>query len=508
MLIMMSMSSTTKCDCVYHRVRHRNHYHRHPSLFSLIRITFSILMISFFRFCFLQPITSSSASAFMMITTRDVMSTMTSSSLSVTTSHSLVLKNLKHHQYARQSIYYSKLPQKWPHVLSLSEMASNSQLRSHYHRGDRLRCSMIAASSTTKESSLDGNSNNNDNDGKKNKKQRHKIMLDNGKEKRVICRQVPITSNWTINVYEWHKPSKVIESYWEAHARMIGTMGSNSNRQTGADGNNDNNILLDPFGLVCWPGSLIAAKEMLTLRDHFNLIKDRNDTTTTTPTTAPTVLVLGAGVGVEVQAAIILGANNVIATDYNPITLKLLDYGIQQLLSSPSPSQTKTKTKSERTGTKEEYEEKEDDDHRQDDDKVIDNANFDNTAINVNVSSYVFDLFAHGTPIPKSDILIASDVLYNDQLSNQVCIRCIEALKQNPNLKILITDSQKFTDFTAELNGRLKREKAREGKDGIPLPEPNISWEERTIKSFKGSGVMVDSDQEYDVEARVVKIGW
>ena len=40
-----------------------------------------------------------------------------------------------------------------------------------------------------------------------------------------------------------------------------------------------------------------------------------------------TVLILGAGTGVEAQAAAILGASEVIATDINKLTLKLLKYG-------------------------------------------------------------------------------------------------------------------------------------------------------------------------------------
>ena len=42
-----------------------------------------------------------------------------------------------------------------------------------------------------------------------------------------------------------------------------------------------------------------------------------------------TVLILGAGTGVEAQAAAILGASEVIATDINKLTLKLLKYGAE-----------------------------------------------------------------------------------------------------------------------------------------------------------------------------------
>ena len=42
-----------------------------------------------------------------------------------------------------------------------------------------------------------------------------------------------------------------------------------------------------------------------------------------------TVLILGAGTGVEAQAAAKLGASEVIATDINKLTLKLLNYGAE-----------------------------------------------------------------------------------------------------------------------------------------------------------------------------------
>ena len=73
--------------------------------------------------------------------------------------------------------------------------------------------------------------------------------------------------------------------------------------------------LLDPFGLVAWPGSVVAAQEMLKYKEN---IEDS------------TVLVLGAGPGVEAQALAMLGAKKVIATDIHPTTLQLLRYGAQQ----------------------------------------------------------------------------------------------------------------------------------------------------------------------------------
>jgi predicted nicotinamide N-methyase len=66
--------------------------------------------------------------------------------------------------------------------------------------------------------------------------------------------------------------------------------------------------------LYQWPGSILASREMELHKDE---IKNK------------TVLVLGAGTGVEAQAAAMLGAAKVIATDINKLTLKLLKYGAE-----------------------------------------------------------------------------------------------------------------------------------------------------------------------------------
>jgi predicted nicotinamide N-methyase len=70
---------------------------------------------------------------------------------------------------------------------------------------------------------------------------------------------------------------------------------------------------MDPFSLVNWPGSVVLAQE---LRKYQAEIENT------------TVMVIGAGTGVEVQAVAMMGAKHVIATDYNPTTLRLLEYGV------------------------------------------------------------------------------------------------------------------------------------------------------------------------------------
>jgi predicted nicotinamide N-methyase len=250
---------------------------------------------------------------------------------------------------------------------------------------------------------------------------RRKIRLHSGEDANVISRTFPVTSNWSITIWEWEKPASVVESYWDAQLRNAGAS---------RDGR-----LLDPFGLVSWPGSFVAAQELL---------KHRNDTIEN-----KTVLVLGAGVGVEAQASAMLGAKRVIATDIHPTTLRLLEFGAQQ------------------------------------------------ACLDEIIEARVLD-FCSQQPLPRADVFVAADVLYNEQLASQVCRRCAEALVQNPAIKILVTDSQRFVDFTTELNKNLQ-----EVQKGAYRP---VQWDERTLPDFTGSGVSIDEDQTYNVKVRVLWI--
>ena len=97
-----------------------------------------------------------------------------------------------------------------------------------------------------------------------------------------------------VKIFEMEKPTNVVEKW------MSGTI-------------QDKDIMGDPFGVVMWPGSILAAQEMALV--HLHDIRDK------------VVVVLGAGTGVEAQTAAMLGAKKVIATDINKFTLSLLKYG-------------------------------------------------------------------------------------------------------------------------------------------------------------------------------------
>lgn len=261
-------------------------------------------------------------------------------------------------------------------------------------------------------------------------RQRRQIALGQGKKASILSRTVQIAHDWKITVYEWEKPAAVVETYWQVEQQGLALTTDPTSS------NNNRTPLLDPFGLVCWPGSIVAAQEM---KEYRNLVAGKR------------VLVLGAGVGVEAQAAAMLGAKQVVATDIHPTTLKLLQYGAEQAgLSSIIKTQ------------------------------VLDLDSFD--------------------PLPECDTMIVADVLYNERLALLVIKRILEAIMMKNNSTqptVLVSDSQRFvTDFDAILSEKLQE-----------MGYEPVEWISRWLPTFTGSGVLVDADQTYDVKARVLWVG-
>lgn len=186
-------------------------------------------------------------------------------------------------------------------------------------------------------------------------------------------RTLTIASDWAITVWEWEQTADVVESYWEEQASIDET------------GHGKDQRVLDPFGLVTWPGSVVAAQA---LRSHVSLVKDHR------------VLILGAGVGVEAQAAAELGAKQVLATDIHPTTLQQLEVGVASNDRIPDKSVVQTQ---------------------------------------------IFDLTGkEALPMALADMIVVADVLYNEDLARHVVRRVVEGWQRNPKVKILVTDSQRF----------------------------------------------------------------
>jgi len=262
-------------------------------------------------------------------------------------------------------------------------------------------------------------------------------LLPNNEERRrsmlghvpIISRTIHLANDMNVTVWEMESPSEIIQEWWSI----------DENERTSRVG--------DPFGVIAWPGSILASLELM--KQHEAVCN-------------ATVLILGAGTGVEAQTAAKLGAKKVIATDINPLTLQLLEYGAKRTEGIASD--------------------------------VI-HAKF-------------FDVFSE-VPLPECDILLAADTLYNADLAKQVGVRLHEAIirsfedGQTPT-RIIVTDSQKFhgTDFLAE---QQMKDLNSIFQDGQWKP---LQWEMETLKNFCGSGVLIDDDQIYDVEIRIIRWGW
>lgn len=188
----------------------------------------------------------------------------------------------------------------------------------------------------------------------------------------VRARAVPIDTKEidTITAWELEDPSTMMEEWWADE-----------------EGKKE---LVDPFGVIMWPGSILASKEMV---HHKAQVANK------------TVLVLGAGTGVEAQCAALLGASKVIAIDISPLALQLLEFGAEE------------------------------------------------AGVGDIVEPLLFDLFSKQS-LPDCDILVAADVLYNEVLAQQIGKRVTEALCRRSPPALLITDSQRFhgTDFLGQVN--------------------------------------------------------
>ena len=257
-------------------------------------------------------------------------------------------------------------------------------------------------------------------------------LAESGKEATLVSRTLPVFPNASVTVWEWKNSARVVNAYWEAQGQIMATISPSSKP------------MLDPFGLVSWPGSVLAARELYAHAEE--AVSNQN------------VVILGAGVGVETQVAAMLGPKQVLATDIHPTTLQQLELGVSR------------------------------------------NKNIPSTV----VRTQVLDLFRtrEEQPMPSPcDLLVAADVLYSEQLATQVIRRCAEALEANPSIKILVTDSQRFVPtFLEELNEAL-------AKVATNQPIPQATWTVETMKNFEGSGVIIEEDQTYDVTVQSLWIG-
>jgi predicted nicotinamide N-methyase len=127
----------------------------------------------------------------------------------------------------------------------------------------------------------------------------------------------------------------------------------------------------DPYGTVLWPAASAVAAYML----KNNLVRDSS------------VLELGSGTGLVSIAASLGGASHVLATDYESVPLRLLEYASRHFNSVP-------------------------------------------------MAIRILDLCDDSTPLPLADLVVAADTMYQPKTGKAMARRTVEALRQGSRVLV------------------------------------------------------------------------
>lgn len=145
----------------------------------------------------------------------------------------------------------------------------------------------------------------------------------------------------------------------------------------------------DPYGAVLWPAASSISNYLLA---NCSKIMDSHEEDEMLPLSGLSILELGTGTGLVSLASSLGGASKIIATDYEKVPLKLLNYAQHNL----NKGQTLIKT-----------------------------ANL--------------DLCDSKTPLPAADIVVAADIMYEPITGRAMAGRTLEALQRGS--RVLIGDS-------------------------------------------------------------------
>ena len=144
----------------------------------------------------------------------------------------------------------------------------------------------------------------------------------------------------------------------------------------------------DPYGAVLWPAAWAVANHLLTSPE---IAKEKSSSNK--PLSGLSILELGTGTGL-VSIAAALGGATVVATDYEPLALKLTEYAATTFHSQDPPLQIKTK---------------------------------------------ILDMCDASSMLPKVDIVVAADIMYEPKTGIAMAHRAVEALRQG--CRVLVGDS-------------------------------------------------------------------
>jgi len=203
----------------------------------------------------------------------------------------------------------------------------------------------------------------------------------------IMCREVPIDVDnlGIIRILEATADSQdeLVEAACATEEELEGISNANANTD-------ESKLQLksgDPYGAVLWPAASAVSNYLQT-----NLISLEK----------LTILELGTGTGLCAMAAALGGASRVIATDYEEIPLRLLEYAASEV-------------------------------NNQGD--LI--ANVDDAGARLShIETSLFDICDHDIPLPKCDIVIAADIMYEPKTGIAMAQRTVEAL--NAGSRVII----------------------------------------------------------------------
>jgi len=141
----------------------------------------------------------------------------------------------------------------------------------------------------------------------------------------------------------------------------------------------------DPYGAVLWPAAWAVAEYLLTTENVTALNREG------APLTGVSIVELGTGTGLVAIAAA-LGGAKVLATDYEPLALALTQYSA-----------------------------------------------FKFHGKNLQIETRLLDMCDHDTRLPKADIVVAADIMYEPKTGVAMAHRAVEALKQGS--RVIVGDS-------------------------------------------------------------------
>lgn len=134
----------------------------------------------------------------------------------------------------------------------------------------------------------------------------------------------------------------------------------------------------DPYGAVLWPASLVIASRLL------DFVSGKR------------VLEIGAGTGLISLAAALGGAKSVLATDYESLPLKILEYSAKEI-------------------------------------------NGINVGPGMTLNTAFLDLCDFQQPLPAADVVVAADVMYEPATGKALAHRVLEAMAAGA--RVLVGDS-------------------------------------------------------------------